>query len=193
MKKYVILFCCIVSLFCFNNNPAHATSFDFESLGIPNGPLAIELYMEGIYGSDIVVVGAGTSILGSGIGPDTYITNIREAGIMDISIAFVDVPIVSMSFDWEVFADTGYVDFRWSAFDAGNNLIQNDILTGGVGWGTSSLIAFSEPVYKISFSDNGIHDIGVDNLNVASVPEPATMLLVGTGLLGVVRLRKKKH
>jgi hypothetical protein len=37
-------------------------------------------------------------------------------------------------------------------------------------------------------------DLGVDNITaVAAIPEPATMLLVGSGLVGLVARRRRQH
>lgn len=190
MKKYLVLLMCITFGFCFSS-VAHATLFTFDELSAFSGSPVIESYMEGIYGSDIVVIGAGTRQENVALGPDTFLINLRDVGFMDILIGFVDVPIRSVSFDWQVFADSGPTDFAFAAYDADHNIIGLPlVLNSGIGFGTIGPILFSEPAYVLSFSNNRIHDIGIDNLNVTPVPEPASILLFSSGLLGLSRLRR---
>jgi len=56
-------------------------------------------------------------------------------------------------------------------------------------------IDFGVPVSLLVFSNHGFHDIGIDNFEVlpsVNAPEPATMLLFGSGLVGMAGLGRKK-
>jgi hypothetical protein len=45
-----------------------------------------------------------------------------------------------------------------------------------------------------SFGGTGGNDLGVfDNFSIATVPEPATITLLGAGLLGLGLLRRRRH
>ena len=78
-------------------------------------------------------------------------------------------------------------------------------------WGSGSLGATADGVWNtitdsfildddykslaliFRFAGNSACDIqGVDNLSVNAVPEPATMLLLGSGLVGLAGLGRKK-
>lgn len=112
-------------------------------------------------------------------------------------ISFDDVPITSMSGDFHVFVETGGDDFVVRAYDStyGDRYNPNSsALIAEQSWnfGTGSDvfdIDFSSPVSLLVFSDGGWYDIAIDNLTVTSVPEPATILLLG---LGGILLRRRK-
>ena len=55
-------------------------------------------------------------------------------------------------------------------------------------------IVSTDPILSIRFTstDGGLLNTGVDNIAIASVPEPTTLALLGAGVLGLGRLRKRK-
>jgi hypothetical protein len=89
--------------------------------------------------------------------------------------------VVDYSFDSGSFSSSEFGNASWGFLEIetlSNNLTSN--------------IVFS--VNNDGSGDDADHDYAVAGINIAPVPEPATMLLFGTGLLGLagLRLRKKK-
>lgn len=184
MKK-LLVFLCAMSLVFGVAGTASAVLFDFDALNAGNGASAIEVYMEGVYGSDITVTNArvGDGWIPEPLGPDPYI---YDAGFGEhwFEISFNDVPITSVSFDWGLEVDAFHAYADGIEFFTQNYKLWTS--------GTSGLITFALPVTTLLFTNSLFGEIEVDNLNVTPVPEPATMLLLGTGLIGLAGLGRKK-
>ena len=191
----------VVSVFASN---ANAVLFDFDGApylgGLPVGSLAgaVEDYMEQIYGSDITVEAGNpiSGIVGNGLfnGPlgldeagnddDHYIQAGPSCDSHWFSFSFNEVPIIAVSFDWGA---------RIDAFHA---YADGEMVFSSVAWdfwtsGNSGTIYFDSPVTVLKFTDSFIGEIEVDNLCVTSIPEPATVCLLG--LSGLILLGKRKR
>jgi hypothetical protein len=189
MKKLLAMVVCFGMMIFGTAGVGMATTFDYNSLTLGAGPGAIESYMESAYGSDITVQNAivGDGLFSGPLGPDKYIQD-GGSGQHWIQISFNAVPITSVSFDWGV---------EFDAFHALADGVQ--FFSLGSDWwssGNSGTFNFASPVTTLRFTNSGIGEIEVDNLNVtpasAPVPEPCTMLLLGSGLLGLVGYGRKK-
>ena len=194
MKKNLVWFSGIVialAVVFAMSTTASAILFDFEGVSDPGNAAAIEAYMEGIYGSDITVTHGivGDGILHGPLGPDHYIQVGPSYGTHWFSISFNEVPITSVSFDWGVEYD------RFHAYADGVEFFSKGY--GYWSYGNSGTYYFTSPVTTLKFSDGFLGAISIDNLNVtpasaAPIPEPATLFLLGSGLIGIAGIGRRK-
>lgn len=88
-----------------------------------------------------------------------------------------------------------YAGLTMQTYDAANNLLDTqtvasvDVAQWKTNWIGSQINPGQQLISKVVFS--GI-DFGVDKLTYSQVPLPPTTLLLGSGLLGLVLLRRKK-
>jgi len=79
-----------------------------------------------------------------------------------------------------------------AVYDASDTLIESFNLTFMLGTGTNNGIfyGFQEETNDISFFVLNNADIGITNLTTDAIPIPGTLWLLGSGLLGLARLRR---
>lgn len=91
-------------------------------------------------------------------------------------------------------------DVFLEAYDSGNNLLDSDTMFISSGSSNAPVLSVSSGTANIAyvlmwgeggFSTPKTFSVGIDNMAVESVPEPATMTLLGLGALAAWRKRKK--
>jgi hypothetical protein len=144
-----------------------------------------------------------------------------RVGTGDMEILFVNVPIIALSGDTQgyVFTESGATDFEIRAYDStwsdfggtfenpfGGALVDVWTWSSGTDVGPDGVeinipdIIFDDPIYLLVFGDgghpgsSGSEYIAIDKLTVESmdIPEPTTLLLLGTGLIGLAGLSRRK-
>ena len=107
------------------------------------------------------------------------------------------------AFDWGDYY--GFWDNAWVKVYSGATLVATPWSENGVGqpnywdgpWTDWDFTASSAGTYTIKFGVANARDSGLDSwayfdANVSTIPEPATMLLLGSGLIGLAGLGRKK-
>ena len=168
---------------------AALVAFDFNSLGFFARDFAISNYMTEVYGSTVTTDGARASNERTDPGGSSNFfiaTSFQLLERGDFEILFEELPIIGAQFEGHVIDATPGDDFSFVAFSEGTevfSLSRND----GTEIFDSGWIDFSAPVDRLIISDSGRKDVGIDDLVVQPVPEPATVLLLVIGAAAVWR------
>jgi len=176
-------------------SPVHAqyVTFDFSGLSFFDHDAAVTSYMTDVYGSAISTNGVVSSNNRSdvGIGQQNFFiaTSFQFYNRGDFEILFAETPIIGTEFEGHIIDATLGDDFRFWAYSGDEEVFffsRND----GVEIFDSGWLAFDQPVDRIVISDSGRKDVGMDDLRVQIVPEPATgLLLMGGACVAVLRRR----
>jgi hypothetical protein len=167
-------------------------TFDDGTLASGDGDIKVALYMTSRYPPFVLVNGTQVHS-GDGFGNDLYLwTRGQLLFPGDIEVV-LGTPANAVAFDWYVFNATSGADFTFVAYDIHGNIVHQASWDAGIsGTGDSySTGPLATPVYRLVFSDNHKHDIGIDNLFLDPVPVPSALALglIGVGLLRSVRRR----
>lgn len=166
--------------------------FDFNSLENRDRDNPVSDYMSAIYGSPIQADGVRVTDETSTPGgvTDLFIaTSLQLLNRGDFEISFGSVPIIGAQFEGHVLDPTVGEDFHFRAFN-GNAEVFTYSRDEGEEIFDSGWLTFPAPVDRILISDSGRKDVGIDDLTVQVVPEPATAVLMLAGLAaGLYRRR----
>ena len=208
MKKTMLI--SIMMLVCTAPWAMALTTFTFDG-GIEDtgSDSAIGTYMSGIYGSEVVVDDAEVRD-NRDDNPDWGGKNSRDNFLRvdvssgDMEILFLGQTISRAYGDGYVFDRQIGSDFHVYGYDDSYGSHENPNRSALVGsqsintWfgRTANFdVTFASPVTLLVFSDNGVEDIGIDNLSVeesVNMPVPGAFALTGIGasLVGWMRRRK---
>ena len=182
---------CIVSA----ANAGATFTYDDGGLGYADLDAQVSAYMTAKYGSSVTASGVFVA-KDAVFNPTYFISTFSNTG-GDFTITFDAAPIDSASFDWYVFDATYGADFAFKAYDEYGNMVDSTAYyCTDYSGGYCDTITFSAPVKTLYFSNEGFHDIAIDNLKVNGgagvIPAPAAVLLgsIGAGLVGWLRRRR---
>jgi len=107
------------------------------------------------------------------------------------------IPVNSLSLQYAA-GGQGWQDVSLTALDINSQSINSVSLSyneyGSAGYKTINLVILSRPTYsfilEVISGDGGVSSI---TFSQTPVPEPTSLLLLGTGLVGLMGLKRKRH
>lgn len=193
MRGNSLIACALGVVVLAANARADSVTFDFNSLGRLDRDRQISDYMTAVYGSGVTTGGARASDDTSVPGETTGMfiaTSLQLLNRGDFEVLFESIPIISARFEGHVLDPTLGDDFNFWAY-SGNAEVLHFARDTGEETFDSGLLTFSQPVDRLVISDNGRKDVGIDDLTVVAVPDPASGLLLLAGL-GAFAARRRK-
>jgi hypothetical protein len=207
MKKLMIVVAAMIILF----SSAGATVVT----SIPGGivtPMPVlnvfgpgpQTFGAGITWSSTNAVNQGGSVFGYnnsyGFAANGSWVNNDMAGLNDSFLTFGVVDTMTFAFSTPVGAVGGFLNYApgygtptIAVYDASNTLIESYVLTflTGGGQNTGMFLGFQEttPIKYFTLSDAYI---GITNLTTQAVPEPSSLLMLGSGILGLLGVARRK-
>jgi hypothetical protein len=214
MKK--LLFCTLTLIFLFCGTNALAVSIPFDFIDIPSPDDTINISAN--LSIDVVDAGGGqVQIIVNNNNPDSFITGVYFDGIdgllTGVPAALPGEPddLINLIEDGKLVSDPSKADVPQGTeigFDAdlaylavkGDGIKKKD---AGIDYGESATFLFDadfEDVVaaltsgdlKVAVHVQGIGEDDGSDSYATSIPESATMLLLGAGLIGIAGLGRKK-
>lgn len=189
MKRIIVLTFMLVSFLLFMNT-AHAVLLDFED--IPDLTSVNDFYASsGIHFQDAISLTAGFSLNEFDFPP--------SSGFVAIGDDWAPIQITFDNPTENIFANFTYASqLTFSAFDTTSSLIGTYVHPGFDNLGTTELISLGfTGVSSLLIAGEWDGSYIMDDLNFESssapIPEPGTLMLLGSGLIGVMGFYRKKN